>query len=253
MGKKNKPSTFDYFTGSGKVGKAMKRYGVSNASFGGRPGEWGGGPSDRQRLPEDVDREVREAARNDYDTRRTLEAAAMSGKGKAQKILDSGFKDIGDVLNAQNFMGKAAKRHGQGGDFSSGSDYMGLTQSMVERDRDKQTAAYDETYAKTTDLNDLKDKLMAQATEKAASSTPIEPSDRMAAVENRLEGAASNRPPSLYSKNNTDPAKADDQKDAARSFLTDFTADVREGASIKSDIATGLSNAAKHVRDAYGR
>ena len=80
-------------------------------------------------------------------------------------------------------MEKAAKRHGQGGDFSSGSDYMGLTQSMVERDRAKQTAAYDKTYAKTTDLNSLKDKLMAQATEKAVDSAPIQPSDRMAAVE----------------------------------------------------------------------
>ena len=94
---------------------------------------------------------------------------------------------------------------------------------------------------------------MAEATEKAASTAPIEPSDRMASVESRLEGAASNRPPSLYSKNNTDPSKANDQKDAARGFLSDFTADVREGAGIKNDITTGVSNAAKHVRDAYGR
>ena len=252
MGKKNKkPSTFDYFTGSGKVGKAMDRYGVENANFGGRPGEG----SENRRMPEDIDKEIREAARNDYDTRRTLEAAAMSGKGKAQKILDSGFKNIGDVLNAQNFMGKAAKRHGQGGDFSSGSDYMGLTQSMVERDRAKQTAAYDETYAKTTDLNALKDKLMAQATEKAAGTTPIEPSDRMAAVEDRLEKAAGggNTPPSLFDKDNVAPAKADDQADAARNFLTDYSSDVKEGANIKSDIKTSVSNAARHVRDAYGR
>ena len=69
--------------------------------------------------------------------RRTLEAAAMSGKGKAKKILDRGFKNAGDITNAINFSEKAAKRHGQGGDFSSASDYMGLTQSMVERDRRK--------------------------------------------------------------------------------------------------------------------
>ena len=254
MGKKNKkPSTFDYFTGSGKIGKAMDRYGVSNAGFGGKPGEYGGGDESRRRMPEDIDKEIKEAARNDYDTRRTLEAAAMSGKGKAKDILDSGFKNIGDVLNAQNFMGKAAKRHGQGGDFSSGSDYIGLTQSMVERDRAKQTAAYDETYAKTTDLNSLKDKLMAQATEKAVDSAPIQPSDRMAAVEERLEGAAGNRPPSLFDKDNAQPAKADDQKDAARNFLDDYKLDVAEGANIKSDIETGVSNAAKHVRDTYGR
>ena len=80
MGKKNKkPSTFDYFTGSGKIGKAMEeRYGVSNAGFGGKPGEYGGGDESRRRMPEDIDKEIKEAARNDYDTRRTLEAAAMS-------------------------------------------------------------------------------------------------------------------------------------------------------------------------------
>ena len=84
MGKK-KPSTFDYFTGGGKLGKAMDRYDVKPASFGGRPGEYGGGSSDRRRLPEDVDRELAEKANNDYDTRRTMEAQAMAGKGKAEK------------------------------------------------------------------------------------------------------------------------------------------------------------------------
>ena len=97
---------------------------------------------------------------------------------------------------------------------------------------------------------------MAEATEKAAGSTPIEPSDRMAAVEQRLEGAAGgsrNAPPSLFDKDNAMPAKADDQKDAARNFVNDYTADVKEGAGIKSDIATSVSNAARHVRDVYGR
>ena len=251
MGKK-KPSTFDYFTGGGKLGKAMDRYDVKPASFGGRPGEYGGGSSDRRRLPEDVDRELAEKAMNDYDTRRTMEAQAMAGKKKAEKYAKNGFNSVTDVLKANNMMSRWHKNQGNGGDFSSASDFAGLTYNSVERDRAKQTAAYDETYAKTTDLNALKDKLMAEATDKAAG-TPIEPSDRMAAVEERLEGAASNTPPSLFDKDNADPAKADDQKDAAKNFLNDYKLDVAKGANIQSDIETGVSNAARHVRDTYGR
>lgn len=251
MGKK-KPSTFDYFTGSGKLGKAMDRYDVKPASFGGRPGEYGGGSEDRRRMPEDVDRELAEKAMNDYDTRRTMEAQAMAGKKKAEKYAKNGFNSVTDVLKANNMMSRWHKNQGNGGDFSSASDFAGLTYNSVERDRAKQTAAYDETYAKTTDLNALKDKLMAEATDKAAG-TPIEPSDRMAAVEERLEGAASNTPPSLFDKDNADPAKADDQKDAAKNFLNDYKLDVAKGANIQSDIETGVSNAARHVRDTYGR
>ena len=96
---------------------------------------------------------------------------------------------------------------------------------------------------------------MAQATKKAVTA-PIEPSDRMAAVEERFEkaaGGSSNTPPSLFDKDNAMPAKADDQADAARNFVEDYKKDVAKGANIRSDIETGVSNAARHVRDTYGR
>jgi len=237
---------------SGKNAKLEKRLGVSGVRLS-RPGSptWEEDRNNRENYKQNMI----DAARNDYDLRRTMEAAAMSGKKKANKLIDKGFKNVDDIQKWQNFSEKAAVRHGHGGDFSSATDYMNLTQAMVKRDRTKQTAAYDETYAKTTDLNALKDKLMAEATDKAASAAPIEPSDRMAAVEDRLEKAAGggNTPPGLFDKDNAQPAKADDQADAARNFLNDYKLDVREGANIKSDIETGLSNAARHVRDTYGR
>ena len=207
------------------------------------------GSAEYNQLKSDVSR----AAANDYDLRETIAYAAASGKKKAIEIEKGGFDNIGNIHNALNFQRKAAKRHGQGGNFSSTSDAMGLTRSMQDRAEKKQTEAYDQRYAKTTDLNELKNKLMVEATAKAPNSDPIEPSDRMAGVESRLEGAASNTPPGLYSKNNTDPAKADDQKDAARNFLDDYKLDVVKGAGIKQDIAKGLGNAAAHVSNIYGR
>ena len=249
MGKKSDGPSMHTRMLLGGYDRELERYGVKGPQF---------GRSDRgqeYRSAEDVEKDLIDAARNDYDLRRTVEAAAMSGKKKAIKLQKKGFKSIDDITNWGNFSEKAAKRHGQGGAFDSASDYMGLTRSMVERDREKQTAAYDKAYAKTTDLNDLKDKLMAEATEKAAKAEPIEPSDRMAAVEERLENAAGggNTPPSLFDKVNANPAKTDDQKDAARSFLGQYKTDVHEAAGLKQDLETSVGNAARRVTDVYGR
>ena len=120
---------------SGKNSDLEKRFGVDKVRLS-RPGSptWEEDRSNR----ENYEKNMIEGARNDYDLRRTMEAAAMSGKKKAIKLQKKGFKDIGDVRNWQNFSEKAADRHGQGGAFDSASDYMGLTKSMVQRDRRKQ-------------------------------------------------------------------------------------------------------------------
>ena len=230
----------------------LDRYGVEGQRYGGKAMEMTG---KRYRSSDEVKKDLQKAMSQDYDTRRTLEAAAMSGDKKAKKLIKKGFKSFQAMEDTQDYFKKQHKKEGGGGQFSSVNDYMNLTQSMVQKDRNAQTAAYDDKYAKTTDLNDLKDKLMAQATEEAVTA-PIEPSDRMAAVEERFEKAASgslNAPPSLFDKDNALPAKADDQADAARNFVEDYKKDVAVGANIRSDIETGISNAARHVRDTYGR
>jgi len=189
---------------------------------------------------------------NDYDYRRSMEAGAMAGNKDAKKFAKKGFK-AGNIYSAAETMRDLKDEYGGGGGMNGERNRASLTYDLVKADREAQTAAYDEKYAKTTDLNELKDKLMAQATEDAAK--PIEPSDRMAQVEERLESAAagSDGPPSVFDKDNAQPAKADDQADAARNFLEDYKKDVVDGANIKSDISRGISNAARHVRDTYGR
>ena len=256
MGKKNKDkefraTPFDYMKG-GRIEKMGERYGVDKSDYNVNYGRNDGGHGRTYKGGrEEYEAAITKAAMSDYDTRRTMEAQAMSGKKKARKYAEEGFGNIQDVIKANNMRERWHKKAGNGGSFSSASDFAGQTMRAVERERGKQTAAYDDKYAKTTDLNSLKDKLMAQATENAAE--PIQPSDRMAAVEERMEGSAGNAPPSMFDKDNANPAKADDQKDAARNFLEDYKLDVAKGANIKSDIETGVSNAAKHVRDTYGR
>jgi hypothetical protein len=237
-----------YLLGNGKGAKLAKKYGVEGPHMG-HPDGRSGKPN---RSIEQVERETAAKMANDYDVRRSIEAAQLAGNKKAQK-LGSGISNMEEALAAEKFMKKTHKnRMGNGGEYASANDAGNVTKYWVNKDRDNQTAAYDEAYAKTTDLNSLKNKFLAQATSKAAGA-PIEPSDRMAAVEDRLEGASYNTPPGLHDKNNTDPAKADDQKDAARNFLSEYKLDVTKGAGIKHDIKTSISNAAQHVTDPYGR
>ena len=257
MGKDNKKkdaeSAMRWRTGmlNKKERAAMERYGLNPSDYGwdksDNPGRYSGG--DYNDMQEDFTR----AARNDYDTRRGIEAMAMSGKKKAQKLAEGGLNSAGDVMNANNMQIKEHRRAGNGGSFSSASDFAGTSYRSVERDRAKQTESYRDEFAAKSDLNSLKDKLMAQATEKAAK--PIEPSDRMAGVEERLNGDTETdySTDGLYTKNNEDAPKADDQADAARNFLTEYKFDVKKGANLRHDINTGLSNAARAVTDNYGR
>ena len=256
MGKKNKKTSredFDRgimskFYGPGKEAQDMlKRYGVE----GYRHGRTDRG-SEGYRGVAEVRKDLANAMMNDYDTRRTMEAAAMAGNKKAKKFAKNGF-DAGNLQDAYGVMRKLKKKYVGGGGMDGAENRAGLTYEAVKADREAQTAAYDETYAKTTDLNKMKEELLAQAQSKVNDGKPIEPSDRFAAVQDRLEGAASNKPPSMFDKDNAKPAKADDQADAARSFLDDYKLDVAKGANLKHDIETGVSNAARTVRDTYGR
>lgn len=165
MGKNKKPDTFDYFYSDGKLGKAFDRYGVEGASFGGRPGE--GHPV---RMPEDVDRDLAKAAMNDYDTRRTMEAMALSGKAKAEKYAKKGFKNATDVIKANNMFERWHDKNGNGGDFSSNSDYAGLTYDSVKRDRAKQMETIKDEYASISALENLRDALEARN----AAADPVE-------------------------------------------------------------------------------
>lgn len=121
---------------SKKEKKTAERYGINTQDYGfSRPDRMGGPHSKRD--PRKFSGDVAAAANNDYDTRRSVEAAALSGKKKAQKYAKKGFSGLEDVTKANNMFRRMHKRRGNDGDFSSQSDYSGLTYDLVNRDRDK--------------------------------------------------------------------------------------------------------------------
>ena len=106
-----------------KAAELSERYGVERPQF----------DEDHGYDTERFHREVNEAARGDYDQRRSLEAAAMAGDKKAKRMAGQGFSNIEDVYDAHEW---SKKNHGGGGKFSSASDFAALTHRMVEQDRD---------------------------------------------------------------------------------------------------------------------
>ena len=261
MGKNNKMinSANWAIKNPGKADQMEERFGINVRNGAGWKSDSGESYKD-YRDSSDWHSKMTDAARNDYDLRRTLEASAMSGKGKAQKLLDKGFNNLDDVAHAMNFSEKAAKRHGQGGDFSSASDYMGLTQSMVERDRNKQTESYDNKYATNDALAEMKEKMLnAAKNNKQSESTEYTESDEFAAAKERLNGSEYDTSDSLYNlgvndtrretpttsfrKENGSPAASDDQERATNSYLDQYKQDVIKGGQIKEARTDNLANA----------
>ena len=80
-----------------KVNKLLDRYGVKGYQHGrtDRGGEYRGA--------DEVKKDLQKAMSQDYDTRRTLEAAAMSGDKKAKKLIDKGFKNIKQINKTQDY------------------------------------------------------------------------------------------------------------------------------------------------------
>ena len=116
------------YMGMGKGGDLLRRYGVEGVKYS-RPG------MGEVRTINDVNRDLAAAASKDYDTRRTIEALALTGDDKAEKWAKNSFKNAADVKEANKYFKKLHKKNGNGGEFSSLSDFAGLTYDSVTDDR----------------------------------------------------------------------------------------------------------------------
>ena len=151
MGKKNKGGTgseyFDYRYGVGEAKSLMKRYGVEGAHSG-HPDGRSGKPN---RSVDDVKKDIAAAVMNDYDTRRSLEAAAMAGDKDAKKFAKKGIKGK-NIQDAYGVLRDLKKEYVGGGGMDGAKNRAGLTQALVQADRDAQTAAYKDMFASKSDL-----------------------------------------------------------------------------------------------------
>ena len=152
MGKKNKKDKVDKKSfnrglmnfagdlgGSKEAKELLERYNVKGSSshYGTKP--------DARNLPEHfrdndvVKRELNEAMNKDYDTRRTIEAAAMAGNKDAKKFAKKGIDGKKGMLGAWDLMKDLKKEYVGGGGMRGAKNEAGLTYALVKADRDKFT------------------------------------------------------------------------------------------------------------------
>ena len=263
MGKKKdkkdkfESNPFDYM-GGGRIRELGDRYGVDHKDYNINMGRNSGSGRSYKGDRDDYDEAVRKAAMSDYDTRRTMEAQAMSGNKDAKKFAKKGFKNIGKVYEGNELMRDLHKEYGNGGSFSSASDFAGLTYKSVKADRDAQTATYDKQYASQDMLNskiaELKDTLKAQEEQQAP--VEIEESPELKAAKERLSGGEYNTTDSIYKsstprpepttafrKENEDAPATDDRMKAVGSYLEQYKKDVIAGGRIGQATTNNLNNA----------
>jgi hypothetical protein len=146
MSKKEEQSLTDLFRFSNpysgltkKETKAADRYGISLNSYGFNHPD-GRNRASPKKDPRNFQSDIAAAANADYDTRRSIEAAALSGNKKAEKYARDGFTNLEDVTKANNIFTRMHARNGNGGEFNSQSDYSGLTYDLVKKDREQVNA-----------------------------------------------------------------------------------------------------------------
>ena len=181
--KKNKGGTgseyFDYRYGVGEAKHMMERYGVEGASMG-NP-RMGG----KQRSVDEVKDDLAKAMMNDYDTRRSLEAAAMAGNKDAKKYAKKGIKGK-NIQDAYGVMRDLKKEYVGGGGMGGAENRASLTQALVQADRDNFIADNDAKYAAKSDLEQMEEAdkgFTYEGPDKEISPEMQEAKDRVAAYE----------------------------------------------------------------------
>ncbi len=223
MGKKN-TGKYDKlgYHGKREADKRMAgQYGIDTSKYGntGRPGQNYAG----KKSYDDLKKDVAKAAANDYDVRRSLEAASLSGNEKAQKI--GNISNASEAYAATRFMEKTHKnRMGNGGAYDGANDQGGVTNYWVNKDRDK-----------------LKDSMSAKDQQKAAKSAvddePYQESEELSNARQTVE-EYDNKDFNIFNRGNAtgaiDAGDGDTQRqNAASTFLEKYKLDVKAKANFQ--------------------
>ena len=261
--KKNRGGTgsefFDYQYGVGEAKHMMERYGIEGARSV-KPDMRGPGDQNSNRSVKDVKKDIANAMMNDYDTRRTLEAAAMAGNKDAKRYAKKGIKGK-NIQDAYGVMRDLKKEYVGGGGMGGAKNRAGLTYAAVKADREAQTAAYDKQYASQEMLNskidELKDRFKTMEEDSAKAAPEIVESDELKEARARLAGtdpASSSdslyktstprpEPTTAFRKENEGAPTTDTAKQGVQSYLEQYKKDVIAGGRIKEATTNNLNNA----------
>jgi len=177
MGKKKdkefKASPFDYM-GGGRIRELGDRLGVDASDYNINYGRTSGSGRNYKGDRDDYDKAVALAANDNYSMRRTAEAQAMAGNKDFKKFAKKGFKNVGKVYEANELMRDLHKEAGNGGSFSSASDYAGVTHRSVQADRKAEAEQYKNDFALGADLAALREEMDTRFDEHKENTLPTQ-------------------------------------------------------------------------------
>jgi len=227
------------------VKEQLKELGQTAAYHGDFQGRGGDGMFDLQ----ESEKKLQKAASNDYDRREALKYGVNSGD-KRFKDLDasSGFNSMEALVNTDRAINKYGYNKLGHKNMSSDADMAAVSSSLFNKSRDKQ--AEDLKNAYTKDLNALRDDLETKTNKGDDDSDPqnFEHSDKVAGAKKRLnEYKVDLGENNIFGSNNENVAKADDQADAARSFMEGYKTNLKKTTNVEENKAANLNNAISAV------
>ena len=237
----NMKTKYSYLRGD-RENDTLKRYGINPGDYA-EAGAISQGRTTKTQTYDDMLDELTRRANNDYDNRRMTEAAYMSGNKDAEKYAKGGIGSIKDLHDLQDLQKDWHKEAGNGGNFSSNSDYAGLTNYFVQKDRDVLNESIDSRIAAATP-----EEIASEAQEEE----PIYESEQMRSARERTSnymndfdagqhsediygGGSTNEyggfDPTNNQFDNSSKSKTEDNFDGAQNFLDKKRAEIKMKAS----------------------
>jgi len=252
MGERNKPKKYhkmDYLQKEGYVKSELQKLGGSGVYYddAGARGNAATGMFDLEASQE----QLKKLASNDYDRRESLKYGVDSGD-KRFKGLDasSGFNSMTALVNTDRAIAKyGINVLGNNKMKEKDGDYASVSNSLFNKSREAQAESI--TDEVTNDINGIRDEIEEnRGIQEQSEVDPqsFEHSDAVSKAKDNLEKYKLNLGSSnLFSKENEAAPRADDQKDATRTFAGSYITDVKEASNLGENKAQNLNNAANVV------
>jgi hypothetical protein len=192
--------------------------------------------------------QLRALASNDYDRRESIKYGVDSGDKRFKDVGNGGFGSMDELVNADRAIAKYGYNELGHTNMSSHNDYAAVSNSLFKASRDKFQGDIENEI--TNDINGIRDEIELTRDWKSQAATDpqrFEHSDPVAQAQANLDKYKLNLGgKNIFSKENAFAARADDSKDAARSFAGSYINDLKVAGNI-GESADNLINAANTI------
>ena len=191
---------------------------------------------------------VVQAMNNNYNVRESLKYGVESGN-KHFKGLGTSVDSMTAAVGAHQAMMNYAKKDLKHKNTTSVNDFADIPNRLFEDSRNKFQGNIEDKV--TNDINGIRDEIEEnRGIQEQSEVDPqsFEHSDAVSKAKDNLEKYKLNLGSSnLFSKENEAAPRADDQKDATRTFAGSYITDVKEASNLGENKAQNLNNAANVV------